>query len=136
MKSKSVLFLFVALIFAGCKTDDIIWLNGQWEGVGCQLDLEENNTWSISLEVDVYQQLFEIQYPSLECSGQWELVEYSNDRAVFNELILENTNTCIKEGTVIITKVDENHISFSYYIIDGEDVLAFSTLKRKRDNNI
>ncbi|WP_074405961.1 MULTISPECIES: hypothetical protein [Aquimarina] len=131
MKSKNVLFFFIALILAGCKTDDIIWLNGQWEGVGCQLDLEDNNTWSINLEIDIYQQSFEIKYPSLECSGRWELVEYSYNRATFNELILENTNTCIKEGTVIITKVDENHISFSYYIIDGKDVLAFSTLKRK-----
>ena len=66
MKSKSVLFFFITLILAGCKTDDIVWLDGQWEGVGCQLDLEENHTWSINLEIDIYQQLFEIKYPSLE----------------------------------------------------------------------
>jgi hypothetical protein len=131
MKLKSVLFFFITLILAGCKTSDIVWLDGQWEGVGCQLDLEENNTWSISLAIDINQQSFEIKYPSLECSGQWELVEYSNDRAIFNETLIENTNTCIEDGTVIITKVDKNHISYSYYIVDDENVLAFSTLKRK-----
>lgn len=132
MKFKKLLFFFSIIILIGCENDSIEWLNGRWEGVGCQLDLEENNTWSINLEVSVDEQLYKVDYPSLECYGKWELIEYTSNRAVFDEIILRNTNDCIERGTVIITKVDNNHISFSYYIAEEEEeVLAFSTLKRK-----
>ncbi|TSE09069.1 MULTISPECIES: hypothetical protein [Aquimarina] len=131
MKLKNILFLLIALSLTGCKSNDILWLNGQWEGVGCQLDFEETYTWSINLNINATKKLFNIEYPSLKCNGNWELIDYSNGRAIFSELIIENTNACIEKGKVILTKVDENHISFSYYILNENEVVAFSTLRRK-----
>ncbi len=131
MRFNLIALMFVVFLFTGCDYS-IKWLNGEWEGVGCQLDMEDNDTWFINLEIDIDKQLFDIEYPSLGCAGNWELIDYSSDRAIFNELITENDkNDCIEKGTVILTKVDEKHISFSYYIYSDKDVLAFSTLRRK-----
>ncbi|WP_103068050.1 hypothetical protein [Aquimarina sediminis] len=131
MKPINQLIFLIVLFLASCNPNGDKWINGQWVGVGYQLDSVESDTWSIDLEIDMENELFNIEYPSLECSGRWELIEYSDERAIFDELILDNTSICIERGIVILTKVDENHISFSYYTLDEEEVLAYSTLKRK-----
>ncbi|MEM7101895.1 MAG: hypothetical protein AAF502_02115 [Bacteroidota bacterium] len=104
------------------------WLEGEWEGVGLQLNFP--STWSIDFLVKENQYM--IMYPSLECGGEWELISANQYKAVFRENILEGVNKCVQGGTVVVTKVDEYHISYSYFSPDSGKLEATSTLVNKK----
>ncbi|WP_158973629.1 hypothetical protein [Cellulophaga sp. L1A9] len=110
------------------------WLEGKWTGIGYQTDLTEASQWTIVLNIENGN--YNITYPSLDCSGKWKLAKYSADQATFTELIENNTSTCIKEGTIILSKIDENRILYSYFYNDGinndgKKAAAFSTLEKE-----
>lgn len=110
---------------------DLSWLQGNWEGWGYQAGLEQ--AWSIRFEADPDDKNFSIAYPSLNCKGFWKIDEVSYRRVVFREKIAKGKHTCIPTGIVIITFVDDQHLSYSFFeefnkkrILNGS-----ATLKRK-----
>lgn len=134
MKTRLFTLVLSILLCSGCtayRSTSPSWLDGKWEGIGYQLDLQEDPTWSILLSIDTKQKAYSIRYPSLQCTGQWQLIKGTKERVVFQEIIDENTAACTEKGIVIITKVDANHISYSYYVENQATVAAFSTLHRK-----
>lgn len=132
MKRKHILILLLIIQFSACKSIQTRnnWLDGQWTGIGFQKDLVEDNSWSIETTINLKKRQFTINYPSIGCSGKWELLELSKHKAIFTETI-DNINICTNHGKVILTKVDANHISFSYYLQNESTVASFSTLKRR-----
>jgi len=110
--------------------EDITWLNGNWAGLGYQPEISK--PWTIELDCNIDKKTFIIKYPSLDCQGFWKIDKAESNRIIFKEQIAKGEHTCVPKGTVIVTKVDENHISYSYFeTIDGKYVLnSFSTLKR------
>lgn len=110
--------------------DDLTWLNGNWAGLGYQPSI--TSPWTIKFFCNVEKKVFTIQYPSLNCQGFWKVDQAEKNRAVFTEQIANGDHTCIMSGTVIVTKVDDNHVSYSYFIEkEGKLVLdSFSTLVR------
>jgi hypothetical protein len=131
MKNVLIAFSFITVFFVSTAFDtreDISWLNGQWIGLGYQPNTETR--WSISLEADTDKRIFLINYPSISCRGKWKIVSADVNRIVFREKITEGIENCIPTGTVVVTKVDDNHISYSYFEkIEGKLILgSFSTL--------
>jgi hypothetical protein len=128
----------ILLIFIICLTSafvpynrvDITWLDGSWEGVGYQIDALP---WTIEVDCNTEKELFLIRYPSLNCQGFWTIESTEMNQVVFREKIAKGEHTCLLEGLVVVTRVDDTHITYSYFEeIDGKRVLnAFSTLTKK-----
>lgn len=112
------------------KEPDMSWIQGEWAGTGFQTDTPEVSTWTISFYADLKNNAYSISYPSLNCSGEWKLITGDAQKALFKETITDGLEYCMDGGKIIITKVDENHISYSYFFPETE-LQAFSTLTKK-----
>ncbi|CAF3620390.1 unnamed protein product [Rotaria socialis] len=108
------------------------WINGVWTGVGYQ---QEGVTWTIRLTADENNNEFRIQYPSLGGSdGIWKLLEKdsSADRYTFHEVNTQPGGITRDGGKIILTKVSDNLMSYSYFRPPQFDtVTSWSTLKRE-----
>jgi len=123
-----LLILSLVLLFnTQAQSFNIEWLDGTWKGTGYQVD---DQRWSIELTCDHIKNAFTISYPSLGCLGNWEPANVEACRMVFRERI--DSGPCDSFTMVILTKIDEYHISISY-IVPGasKEIVAFSVLKRQ-----
>lgn len=133
MKSSFISFCFSLL----CITSSVFaqevpgWLHGSWEGIGYQAPT--NSAWQIELNYDGQNNSFSINYPGLECSGNWQLLESKGNRLVFVEQITDGKDKCDNNVKVIVNYVDEDYISVAYFLPEHIDnVVAHSVMKRKR----
>ena len=104
------------------------WLTGTWEGTGYQID--SNSTWTMSLRVRGNQ--FSIEYPSLNCSGLWHLLDMNSRSARFREKITLNVTECADGGTVTIERLNRRQIAFRYAYSDTRQISASAILNRKK----
>ena len=139
-----VIMIYVSVIYmvTGCFDKNLIhstpesphslpmWRAGTWEGIAYQMN--SNSTWSMILVCDSNKNDCTIHYPSLNCGGTWNLVSSETNRATFTEKITQGMGNCIDEGITIITQVDDQHISFSYFFPRSKILGAFSTLRKSR----
>lgn len=120
--------LLVLFVFGSISAQQLDWLDGPWEGVGYQ---ENTNTvWSIALGIDSGQEKYEIEYPSLSCGGVWELESSDENKAVFVERIKTGLLNCVNNGRIVVTKIDQEYVTFSYFHPYDNSLNAWSTLKR------
>ncbi|MCP4137729.1 MAG: hypothetical protein GY754_42590 [bacterium] len=105
------------------------WICGSWEGTGFQLN--STTTWHISFNANCSGQKYSIAYPTLSCGGYWELVKVDSNNARFIERLQYGKNRCLDNGVIIITKVNNKHISFSHFV-DENRLVAFSTLVKTK----
>ena len=113
----------------------INWIDGVWTGTGFQRQYSTATIWTIKLTVDESKSAFLIEYPSLGSSGVWKLMqkESGTERYTFLELILNQRGNTVDGGKVVVTKVNDDHMSFSWFLPPSNDtVVAWSTLKRER----
>jgi hypothetical protein len=120
-------FLFIIPSLVG---QDLSWLTGSWEGKGFQASA--NETWSVNLYADAQVNSYSIEYPSLKCGGVWEISNADFHKVEFVERIKHGKEKCIEGGTVVITYVDDQHVTFTYFSPGTRQVDAFSTLTRAR----
>jgi hypothetical protein len=106
------------------------WLDGAWTGTGYQLGT--NGTWAIRLICNPGRGEYSVQYPSLNCGGNLQPVSVEENRVEFIEYITYGTESCIQGGTLVITRVDDRHITYSYFMPGTNVVEAFSTLTREQ----
>lgn len=104
------------------------WLNGTWSGTGFQLS--NGSTWTIRFTARYAANSFIIEYPSLSCGGNWILLSSDAHIAKFTETITRGLESCLNGGLIIITRIDNDHISYSYFSLPGKALEAFSTLRR------
>lgn len=110
---------------------ELNWLAGEWVGQGFQTDAISNATWEINLNVDMEKRKCKIKYPTLNCGGEWQLIKGNHYSATFKEVIIDGKDKCYNGGQLVITKVNENHLSYSFFYPDNGELGAFSTLIKK-----
>ncbi len=133
-KMKKTIFLSIGFLFllsTNIYTQEVPkWLHGEWEGIGYQAPT--NSAWNIELNYDAQKKSFSINYPTLNCSGHWELIESKENRLVFVEKITEGLDKCDNNVKVIVNYVEESFISVAYFLPGiYENVVASSVLKKK-----
>lgn len=136
MRAIAVILLFGALIVS-CGTGGSAresapaseWIDGVWNGTGYQMDIR--STWTIKLTVNRSADLFRIEYPSLACGGEWRVVDFTSHSGRFLEKIVFGRDKCADNGTIVITRVDADHISFTHFYENGV-MSAYATLNRVR----
>jgi hypothetical protein len=131
--TRTVVGLMVAFVFLIATTtvsqaqSKGTWLTGTWEGTGYQMD--NNQTWTMSLRVRGSS--FSIEYPSLNCSGVWRLLDMDSRGARFREKITVNVSECADGGTVTIERLNRRQIAFRYSYSDTRQISASAILNRK-----
>ncbi|MBN1250587.1 MAG: hypothetical protein JXA16_00515 [Bacteroidales bacterium] len=121
------IFIFTFSINTNAQKEKNAWLNGEWRGTGFQLN--NSDSWSIHFIANTKKSVYEIKYSSLGCSGIWQLLSVNNHLAQFQETITEGISKCLSGGIIIITKVDNQHITFTYFTQSGK-LDSFSTLEK------
>jgi hypothetical protein len=123
IKIMIVLFILTGCM-TGAKAQDEDWLNGTWIGLGYQINTK--STWQIKLDASVGSNLFEIEYPSLQCKGKWKLIDLSYHKAIFMEEI--TSGQCVTSSSVVITRINEQHITYSCFSSQNNVLSAYATL--------
>lgn len=102
------------------------WLSGTWEGKGHQA--KSDRGWTAKLTVQ--RKKFLIEYPSLECSGEWKLIRFNKFRARFRENIKFNQQVCEPIGDVTLQKLNNNQILFLYSYRGNPEIISSSVFNR------
>ena len=128
---KRLLQLVCVVCFATTvNAQDVTWLHGEWEGLGFQIST--SGTWPMEVSVNMERFAVEVRYPSLECGGAWYIQSSDACTMVFVETLQYGTDRCMDQGMIVMTRVDENHVSFNYFLPGTQTVEAYATLKRMR----
>lgn len=133
------LIVFITIIGTSCSTTKQVtslekqlkWLEGEWLGTGYQLDAYGQSTWPIELDINLDKKTCQANYPSLSCSGKWQLIKGNHHSATFKEIITEGKTKCYNGGRLVLTLVDEHHLSYSFFYPDSGKLGASSTLMKK-----
>ena len=104
------------------------WISGNWEGKGYQTDADE--FWSMKFQA--HKGKFNIEYPSLNCSGEWKLIGFNDNKARFKENIRVNKENCEPTGNVIIQRLNSKQLLFIYSYIGKSQVTASAILNRTK----
>lgn len=103
------------------------WLDGDWEGIGSQ---DDNKTeWPIRLSINQSESKYHIEYPSLNCGGEWKPIFRTTKKVMFKEKLTHGIENCINEGSVILEVLASGELSFKYYG-PSETVNASGILKK------
>lgn len=136
MTNISIYLLAILLVltsFDSPNTKKTKWLEGTWIGTGYEPDIQAH--WETKLDFNLNEPIFRISYPSFPCSGTWRLLEANKTQAKFIEYITENAELCQNEGTVIVTKINDEFISVAYFLPEySDDVIGFTVLRKVNDS--
>ena len=106
------------------SNDSGAWLQGMWIGTGYQGNTK--SVWTISLYADVDNGRYAIDYPSLDCGGDLEVVSMDQHIAWFRERIKYGTDNCVTGGEIALTKINGKYITYTW--IEDGNLGAWSTL--------
>ncbi len=104
----------------------IKWIQGTWSGVGYQEAMKAE--WDIELKCNVQTGDFKISYPSISCSGIWELKNANGYRAEFLEVIQEEQDNCGDVVRVVVTRIEDRFISVAFFLPEVDDTVAAYTV--------
>ncbi len=107
------------------SSSGLAWLDGRWRGVG--FDVQEEKTWSIRLEANSRRKRYEVEYPSEKCSGTWQLLDSDGCKLRFAETIGSDPRNHCVNGTLIITRLDERTVTYTWYKDEKPVASAFLT---------
>ncbi|HYH87443.1 MAG TPA: hypothetical protein VEX60_18460 [Pyrinomonadaceae bacterium] len=123
----SVCLLFALASAAFPQGRGRTWLRGTWEGTGYQID--DNSTWTMSLTASGRR--YKIEYPSLNCGGEWRRLSIDSRRARFRERLNRGLDVCSNKGTVVVERLNATQVIFLYYR-QGEKVVSSSAILDKK----
>lgn len=110
------------------QSGDRSWLHGTWEGTGYQIDTESTWTMRLSARGNTYH----IEYPSLNCGGEWRLLSINASRATFRERITRGREACVDRGSVVIERLSGRQIAFRFSLRGSNEVSSSAILNRKK----
>ena len=129
LKIAMIVCLFFSMTLVVCPQGrSRNWLRGEWEGKGYQIDTDE--TWTMRLRTQGRK--FLIEYPSLNCGGEWKLISINSRRARFRERITVGLNECVDKGSVLVERLNGRQIAFRYSYRATTEGSASAILNRKR----
>ncbi len=72
-----------------------------------------------------------IKYPSLKCGGEWKLIRLWSRSARLREEIKYGVSNCEPAGTVIIKRLKNKRIAFSYFYPGTKKKGAYAMLYKQ-----
>ena len=90
---------------------------GFWHGVGVQIDGFE---WPMSVEI--FEDTASVDYPSLNCGGDWDYLKTSDASITAIERITYGINECLDGGLVKIEIYDDHSLFYRWFDKSGKAV--------------
>lgn len=126
----TITLLLTLSMVATAQTTRRGWLEGHWEGTAFQTD--HGSTWTMQL--DANGRTFTVNYPSLDCAGEWRLTRLTRWRATLTEIITRNPDRCEPRGHVTLLRLRRNQILYLYSYRDSRTIIASALLNRTTAN--
>lgn len=105
------------------------WMAGTWTGNGVEAD---TSTWTVELTVTGSN--YAISYPSLRCTGQWDLIQQTATEARFTEVMDRSDDTdvdsgCASGGEITVRKLGDSQLTVQWTYDDstGDNATAVLT---------
>ena len=112
------------------QTSSIRDFMGVWKGAGYQHNTD--SSWTITVFFDEGIGQYVIQYPSLGCTGYWQLINANDKTIEFREILTQGQGKCTDDGRVILLKTDSDAYEFYYYWPnDNNELTAFGLIKKQ-----
>jgi hypothetical protein len=106
-------------------------LGGLWEGEGYQFSTQQRWTISMALQTGRSRRIAGIiAYPSLACGGELTLLAASRSEVRVREDI--TYGNCVDNGTIVVRPAADGRMDWKYYLPDGGEQDAESTVQRIR----
>jgi hypothetical protein len=106
------------------------WLDGNWGG-DAFLPAGAKD-FPVAIDVESGANRYQIVYTLDACGGTLELLEATAERAVFREHLNANSSkACADGGKIVITRVDEQHVSYTFFWPDDATLNAYATLRKR-----
>ncbi|HSS20574.1 MAG TPA: hypothetical protein VLL54_10900 [Pyrinomonadaceae bacterium] len=138
MNKRQLILAFMLVVLTNSiafpKTPARSWLRGRWEGTGYQTD--DDSTWPMRLSITSSKRgtrVFSIDYPSLDCGGNWKLLKFGQGRAIFQEQLSHGQDKCTDKGLVYLERKNRKQAVYLYRIAGGREFTAAAVLNRKQD---
>lgn len=90
---------------------------GKWHAVGVQIDGFE---WPMSVEIS--ENFATVDYPSLNCGGDWSYLKVSETDITAIENITYGINECLDGGLIRIEIYDDNSLFYRWFDKSGKTV--------------
>lgn len=115
-----ILWIIIALLSSPTLAQDFPTVNaGNWHGVGVQID---GFDWGISVSIEPG--VSEVEYPSLNCGGQWTYLKVTDEQILAAERILVGVDECLDGGLVRVSNHDENSLIYRWFDHAGKVAAA------------
>ena len=114
ISTKFIIILFI-LMTSVANAGLINKLDGIWEGMGNQTSGQQ---WSIKFTSE--KGIFEIEYPSLTCSGTWSFISETSGSVTFRQNIQIGRSRCINTGIVEVLWIEKNKLRYTWYYSNGK----------------
>lgn len=88
------------------------WSRLECSGVAYQNNIDEK--WQVKI-YEISANYYRIEYPSLNCGGQLEVVTFDANQILFKESLTYGQSTCTNSGYVVLKKKDNKQFYFEYY---------------------
>lgn len=131
-----VLKLFLSIIvlltiLSGCKSQQIRNDNRSsiWMGEAYQYDIDQS--WNVYFIMDSKNQIYTIDYPSLDCGGKWILMKSNENTLEFREKLNRGFSLCTNNGKIVLETKNKDEIDFYYYWPDDNTLSAQGVLYRQ-----
>lgn len=123
------LWIIVALLSSPALAQDFPTANaGNWHGVGVQID---GFDWGISVAIGP--EVSEVEYPSLNCGGQWTYLKVTDEQILASERITVGINECLDGGLVRVSTHDENSLIYRWFDHAGKVAAAAILIEGELD---
>ena len=133
-KIPGILGLLLLLVSTATPQDKSkSWLLGAWEGIGYQTD--DGSIWPMKLTIKRNKRrgrTFSINYPTLNCGGQWKLLSISARKARFRERLDHGQDKCSDNGLVVLENPGRGQLIFLYSNQGRREITASAVLNRKK----
>ncbi len=90
---------------------------GVWHGIGIQIDAQE---WPMELRLSPG--AAEVEYPSLQCGGNWRFLKETPDQIVAVEKVTYGLDECLDGGLVRLESYQDSLLVYRWYDNAGKAV--------------
>lgn len=120
--------VLISVVGGSAQSRRADWLRGIWEGTGYQSD--DASTWTMRLTAG--RRRFSIEYPSLDCGGEWKGISINHNKARFREILSHGKERCVDNGNVVIERFSNTQIVYLFSNRGSRTVTAVALLNRKK----
>ena len=110
------------------------WLDGTWIGIAYQVGTDD--ACKIVFKSDAAQKSHTVDYPTINCRGDWELIQSDDQKASFRQKIPHHSENCNQESLVVITKISDDYVTYSSFLAKTGELFSYATLLKVDQNKL